>query len=130
MKTIQVILSAGLAGGLFATATAQNNPITNKLPAPGVTQISVGAQTAPPADPPQDAPPPDDSKTAPDEKPAPPDSTDGPPLNQVGTTNTFVDPATGELKLRLQFQNASLDTVLHYLSNVAGYISQETVKPT
>ncbi len=37
-------------------------------------------------------------------------------------TNVVVDPATGEMKLRMKFQNAPLKTVLDYMSAAAGYI--------
>lgn len=104
MKTIKLILSAGVAGGLFAgmVALADDAPVTNKPAAPAAAAKTPPAPAAVPA--PETPPAPDDQAAS------------------VTDTNVVVDPATGELKLRMQFQNAPLKTVLDYMSQAAGYI--------
>ena len=120
MKTIKLILSAGVAGGLFAAmvAFADDAPATNSPAATNATATL--PETAPPAETP----------------PAPADQIRDRPHPQslrlttrqpsVTDTNTVVDPATGELKLRMRFQNAPLETVLDYISQAAGYTIVET----
>jgi general secretion pathway protein D len=125
MKTTNLILSAALVGGLFSAtlAFAGGVGVTNDaLTAPGATNTAEADAKAPP---PPDAPPAPEEKAAPapDEKSAPATPAVAPADEQiVSPTNVVVDPATGELKLKMQFHNAPLQSVLTYMSGAAGYI--------
>ena len=121
MKTINLILSAGLAGGLFAGTAAFGGgvQVTNNVSAPA--DAAKGADESSKTPPPADTTPAPEEPSTPDDKSAPPEPVT-PPNDQSASTNTIIDPATGELKLRIQFRNAPLETVLDYMSNAAGYI--------
>src|SRR5580704_6067814 len=120
MKTLNAILSAGVAGGLLAATMAWGDDVATNtaVPAAGTNAAADAAKPVPPAD----APPATDATPAADDKSAPPETPENPPNDQAGTTNVVTDPVTGELKLRIQFRNAPLETVLDYMSNAAGYI--------
>jgi type II secretory pathway component GspD/PulD (secretin) len=124
MKTINLILSAGVACGLFAATAALGDDATatNNAPAPAGDTNAADATLKPP---PPDATPTTETPPAPDDKSAPAVT---PPGDQVdSSTNMVVDPVTGELKLRIQFRNAPLETVLKYMSSAAGYVISEKV---
>src|SRR5580700_4888433 len=118
MKTIKLILSAGVAGGLFAAmvAFADDAPATNS---PATNAGAVKAPAAPDAAPAAQTPPALDDQSAPSTPALTPPDDQSPTVTE---TNVVVDPATGEMKMRMQFQNAPLRTVLDYMSQAAGYI--------
>jgi general secretion pathway protein D len=109
-------------GGLFSATLAFAGGVgvtNNALTAPGTTSAPEPDAKAPPPD---AAPAPED-KPAPDEKTAPATPAVAPADEQsFSATNVVVDPATGELKLKMQFHNAPLQSVLTYMSGAAGYI--------
>src|ERR1700722_9909520 len=129
MKTTNFILSAVVMGGIVSATHAFAGGV-------GVTSNSVvtaSATNAPDADaapaPPPEAAPAPDAQPAPDGQPAPDDKSAAPTSAVTATeepstsvTNTVIDPATGELKLKFQFRNAPLQAVLDYMSGAAGYI--------
>jgi type II secretory pathway component GspD/PulD (secretin) len=123
MKSIkQLILLAGLTGGLFASMTvrAADTAVTN-APAETAAAAVTNAPSQTPAPP-----------VAADQTPQPPPATPEPaaqpvihqelPAIPAQDTNNVVGATSTDKGLRLNFRGVPLDLVLNYLSDAAGFI--------
>jgi general secretion pathway protein D len=126
MKTItKTILLASLCAMQGVARAQETNTIPDNKTAPATSNVA-GPQTA--------APPADPAGTQPAAAPAEAATAPAPAIEPASQATNAPSPSillpNGEMGIRMNFRNASLDMVLNHLSEAAGFIIVMDAKPT